>query len=215
MTKFLIGLCLLVCLLPTGCKPWRSGSQGSLEYYDCLVLPNTVRWRAALPFRGTHTSMRVSQEELIEAFENGPLVLEPFLEKRKELTNFIWQDSTLGSVSNIISNTVYLAVEQESAGKCLARVFFGRENEDWNQIDAYLKLGQPRSEHVAATLDGEVFTLPFELSSGLYVFKAVYSNDFILVEGKTLQKMVEAKDSDQDEAVEQMKSKGSVDKNNK
>lgn len=152
-----------------------------------FVLPNTVRWRANLPFRGTHTSMRVSQEQLIEAFENGALVLEPLLEKSEESTNFIWQDSTMGSVSNMIPNTVYLAVEQKSAGNCLVRVFFGRENEDWIQIDAYHKLGRPRSEYVAGTLDGEVVAMPFELSSGLYIFKAVYSNEFILVEAKTLQ----------------------------
>ena len=133
-------------------------------------------------FRGDSYS-NMPKEEMIKAFEEEEIVLLKPVEYHENFKlSFMHPKET-----NSGFFTTYYILALENPNDSITRVFFAINEDDASSIKAISPRQHQRSERVAGILDGETANnMPFELSSGVYVFKATFSNDYITAEAKTL-----------------------------
>lgn len=123
----------------------------------------------------------LSQNELIEIFEDGKWDSKKLMTHN---TNFLF--CIIQSRNTIInSNIVYSILSLENPQGLMTQIFFAKDKEaltcimESDNFDQYL-------QRVIGNLDGQIVPMPFEFSSGIYVFKTVFVGDLITIEVKTL-----------------------------
>ena len=176
MHNFLITL-LIITTLQIVCNPYN-GTHKKYANEKCVIRPSAME---LLSGHRIGSARGAERNELLNAFEKGEWIdVKGMHSSNDDFIKVFMQPRETG----IASDDFYVVVELKNANDFKTQIYFLRDDDDFFNIDGtsndhYLK-------KITGNLDGEVVSMPFEISFGIYAFKTVFSNGFTIVEAKTL-----------------------------